>query len=271
MADDDVVDVILAEDEGQMAQYAAAAGFLEKAGQMGRSDPAVFYLLAMARKRQGKIAEARAALRRIPHPDANVWLQFGLLSLREKQLAQAEGEFAHALQLDPASYPACYNLLLTRLSLGNLDACRALVSQVFSLAPSSREQRSLVLLQAVMSHAPQDNGEARPFDPILAEMSPQKEKELLQLLRGLGQLDVSHALLKVLAEALAGQPGHPGKLCGGRSGQGQDFGGSRLLVGGPVLAQAVARFAGPDPRPPDPPVQSPGLYRLLEPGLRGWG
>ena len=96
-------------------RYAAAATVLERAAG---ADPTVAYLLFLAYKRQGKTADARTALRKIIKPDANVTLQMGLLSLAENNLAQAEGEFARAWAMDPASYVVCYNLLLTQLTLG---------------------------------------------------------------------------------------------------------------------------------------------------------
>ena len=82
-------------------RFEAAAELLEKAVKAGCQDPNVHYLLALAYKRQGKTAEARATLRRINPPDANVLLQMGLLSLQERQLAQAEEEFARAFETDP--------------------------------------------------------------------------------------------------------------------------------------------------------------------------
>ena len=76
-----------------------AATLLEQALKSGRADPQCAYLLAVAYKRQGKIAEARAAFRKIADPDANVILQLGLLSFAEKQFAQAEQEFRHAIDI----------------------------------------------------------------------------------------------------------------------------------------------------------------------------
>ena len=68
----------------------------------------------MAPQRQDRAAEARAAMVKIPQPDANVFLQLGLLSLREQQPARAGQEFAQALadgpnflrgRLQPARHP----------------------------------------------------------------------------------------------------------------------------------------------------------------------
>src|SRR5207248_5566340 len=122
---DDVADLPVAEPVD--VRYGHAAALLEKAVQAGCSDPQVAYLLALAHKRQGKTAEARAALRKIARPDANVFLQMGLLSLRENQVAQAEQELARAWQMDDGSFAVCYNLLLARLSLGQLDAAESLL------------------------------------------------------------------------------------------------------------------------------------------------
>src|SRR5262249_31393122 len=103
-----------------------AARFLEQATKAGASDPGVLYMLALAYKRQGKTNEARAALRKIPKPDANVVLQMALLSLAEENLPQAEGELLKAREMDPTSFETCYNLLLTQLTLGKLSECAAL-------------------------------------------------------------------------------------------------------------------------------------------------
>src|SRR5207302_10321382 len=121
------------------ARYSEAAALLERATHAGHTAPEVAYLLALAYKRQGKTAEARAALRKISKPDAAVFLQMGLLSLREKNLAQAEGEFSRAVERDPESFPGCCNLLLTHLTLGHIDLCRALLPRAVELADSVHE------------------------------------------------------------------------------------------------------------------------------------
>src|SRR5262245_41542118 len=115
------------------ARYAKAADVLERAAQGSGQDPNVLYLLALAPKRPGKTNEARAALRKIQKPDANVILQMALLSLEEDNLAQAEGELERAWGMDPASYETCYNLLLTRLTLGKLDGCLELLPKAAAL------------------------------------------------------------------------------------------------------------------------------------------
>ena len=187
----------------------------KRAAHAGHTAPEVAYLLALAYKRQGKIAEARAALRKIARPDAAVFLQMGLLSLREKNLAQAEGEFGRAAEMDPESFPACYNLFLTHLALGHIDLGRALLPRAIGLADTVDERRFLTLLDVLLSAAPltpdssSPGGEGRApssngavHDPaVLADMLPADEERLLVLISGLGQLDVSHALLKALAAA----------------------------------------------------------------------
>src|SRR5262249_6443314 len=101
-----------------VTHLADAARLLEQALSVSGNDPSVAYMLALAYKRMNKVTESRNALRKIAKPDANTVLQMGLLSLQEKQLAQAEQEFSRAWQMDPASYEICYNLALTRLALG---------------------------------------------------------------------------------------------------------------------------------------------------------
>ena len=83
--------------ESVLSRYEVAAQVLDRAVQAGCQDPNVFYLLAMAHKRQGKTAEARTALRKIQKPDANVLLQMGLLSLAGKQPRPGRGRAAPCL------------------------------------------------------------------------------------------------------------------------------------------------------------------------------
>ncbi|MBV9122516.1 MAG: hypothetical protein JO112_04010, partial [Planctomycetes bacterium] len=176
---------------------------LEAVLQEGGPDGKVVYLLALAYKRQGRVLETRTALRRMPRPDANVFLQLGLLSLREQQLPQAVQELARAWQMDPRSFEAGWNLLLTRFSLGQLDGSSALLSQLLELAPAGPEQRRLTLLQALLNSGHHQNGE-RCFDPALAAASAEEEQLLLDLVRGLGHLETSELLLKTL---IAARPG----------------------------------------------------------------
>jgi tetratricopeptide (TPR) repeat protein len=223
-------------DEPDPAQYEAVAQLLERAMQAGCQDTNVFYMLAMAHKRQGKLNEARNALRKIQRPDANVILQMGLLSLQENQLAQAEDELARAWRMDPQSYEICYNLLLTRLTLGKIEECLALIPTALELvsrrlpspppplpagergekptplSPAGRggggegkmqeeERRSLLVLQALLQACRKSNNGAPPFVPLLTELTTADEQRLLKILRSLGQLDTVHTLLKALTEA----------------------------------------------------------------------
>jgi tetratricopeptide (TPR) repeat protein len=198
--------------EPDSAQYEAAAGLFERAVQSGCQDANVLYMLAMARKRQGKLNEARNALRKISQPDANVTLQMGLLSLEENQLAQAEDEFARAWQMDQQSYEICYNLLLTRLTLGKVEDCLALIPKALKLvserAPDGREEekRFLLILQALLQACYQNNKGAPPSVPSLTELTTADEQRLLRILRSLGQLDTVHTLLKTLTGARPRSP-----------------------------------------------------------------
>ncbi len=191
------------------SRYEAAAQVLDRAVSAGCSDPNVVYLLALAYKRQGKTAEARAALRKIVRPDANVILQMGLLSLQEGNLAQAEGELARAWQMDNASYEACYNLLLTQLTLGRVEACYALIPKGLELVAQraavdpvagAEERRFLEVLQSLLQVCMPNNG-AQTSAAQLAELTPADEQRLLKVVRSLGQLDTVHALLQALTNA----------------------------------------------------------------------
>ena len=197
--------------EAVQSRFEVAAQVLERALGFGAKDANVAYLLAMAHKRQGKTADARNALRKIQKPDANVMLQMGLLSLQEGSLAQAEGEFARAWEMDPDSFETCYNLLLTRLTLGNVEdsynlipralelVTRAPEGQSFSGGSPADEQRFLLVLQALLRCCLQ-GGAAMP------ELTTNDEQRLLKVVLSLGQLDTVHSLLKTLADARPSSP-----------------------------------------------------------------
>jgi tetratricopeptide (TPR) repeat protein len=189
------------------SRYEVAAQLLEKAVQANSQDPQIAYLLALAYKRQGQTAEARTALRKIARPDANVLLQMGLLSLRENQLAQAEQEFARAWQMDDRSFAICHNLLLTRLSLGQTDAAQALLPQALELAPTREQKRFFTILGELMAHTKKysamEAGSLLVFDldSPLESITQAEEQRLLKVIRSLGQVDASLALLRTLVNA----------------------------------------------------------------------
>jgi len=179
---------------------AKAAELLEKAIQAGARDGNTAYLLAIAYKQQDNLAGARATLRTIVPADANVWLQLGLLSLREGQPAQAEQEFARAWELDPACYEACHDLVLTRLTLNQLEAAAALLPHCVELAPTNDEKRFLKLLLVVLQSCRPANGKPGSENGLL-EISSDEEESILQLVRSLGQLEGALGLLQTLARA----------------------------------------------------------------------
>jgi tetratricopeptide (TPR) repeat protein len=100
-------------------------------------------------------------------------------------------------------------LLLTQLTLGQFDACVALIPAAMDLAarrpsPSGTaaggdERRFLQVLE-VLLQACRQSSDGRAAG-LLAEMAPGDEQRLLKILRSLGQLDIVHALLQTLAEA----------------------------------------------------------------------
>jgi Flp pilus assembly protein TadD len=195
-----------------------AARLFDRAVQAGCHDPDVLYMLALAHKRQGKTGDARAALRKIPRPDANVWLQMGLLSLRENNLPQAEGDFVRAWEMDQSSYEVCYNLLLVQLTLGKCEDCLGLIPPALELvtqrggdsAPAAEERRFLqvlhLLLQACQAagEGPTSSGGEMPglaAAAALTELNPADEQRLLKVIRSLGHLDTVHRLLQTLTQA----------------------------------------------------------------------
>ncbi len=195
-------------------RYAAAAEVLERAVQGGVSDPNVLYLLALAYKRQNKFADARAALRKIMKPDANVMLQMGLLSLKEQNLAQAEGELVRARDMDKTSYEIAYNLLLTQLTLGKLnDAYNELPRLIELVTPkpdrpatpaqNPAERRFLVTLVALLRQSLKGD-EVLVTDNLLLEMAEDVEARLLKVVKTLGQIDTVFRLLRTLANSRPG-------------------------------------------------------------------
>src|SRR5262249_29902709 len=160
-------------------------------------DPNAAYLLALAYKRQGKSSEARTALRKIADPDASVWLQTGLLSLREKQTEQAEQDFVKAWELDPKSFASGANLLLTLLSMGQTDGAASMAPQVSGLSASPADRRVFDLLQGLLWAVQSGNGERRPH-AALGELDDGDEALLLDLICRLGHLDTVCLLLRTL-------------------------------------------------------------------------
>jgi len=195
----------------QPPRYEAAAQLLEKAVGAGSPDANVQYMLAMAYKRQKKYTEARATLRKIQKPDANVFLQMGLISLEENQLEQAEQEFARAWSMDATSFALSYNLLMTRLTLGQFDKATEMMPRAAALAKTFDQQRFIRLLQALLDTMPKGQRTTNPRDlpplPVdspLHEINADEEKKLLRIIRSLGQIDTIFALLQTLAMARNG-------------------------------------------------------------------
>jgi Flp pilus assembly protein TadD len=193
---------VLPVNEGELAGISRAAQWLQEAVQTGGPEPAALSLLALAYKRQDKIAEARATLQQIQQPDANVWWQRGLLSLRERETAQAEQEFSQAWQLQGASYPIGYNLLLTRLELGRLLDAARLAPRITDVAVTTEQRRLHALLQVWLDRS-LDREAARLESPgyHLTDWTAEDERSLLRLVRSLGHTEVAFTMLQTLAEA----------------------------------------------------------------------
>jgi Flp pilus assembly protein TadD len=188
--------------------YEEAARLLEQALSPSGNDPQVAYMLALAYKRLGKTAEARNAFRKIPNPDTNVLLQLALLSLQEKQYAQAEQELDRAWQMAPGSFANGYNLFVVRLILGRLADASALLPAVMALAADPREERFLLIFRDLLADClrKDERSRAPELGPVLLEMTAAEEQRLVALLRGIDQFEVVYPLLQALAAARPNSP-----------------------------------------------------------------
>src|SRR5262245_21569370 len=183
--------------------YEEAAKLLEQALQPSGNDPNVAYMLGLAYKRLGKVVEARAAFRKIARPDANVVLQLALLSIQEKQYAQAEEELERAWQMDARSFIIGYNLVMVRLIQGNLAESAALLPAVIALAVDPKEERFLLIFQDLLAgiSRQKDADGTGPVGPVMLEMAAAEEQRLVSLLRSIDQFEVVYPLLQALAAA----------------------------------------------------------------------
>jgi Flp pilus assembly protein TadD len=194
------------------SNWEEAISFFEQAQRAGKASPETLYLLAMCHKRLGKINDARAALRQIKNPDANVLLQLGLLAFAENQYAEAEKEFTDALQLDPNFYAANYNLFLTQLFLGKLSLSSEALAKLADQATDSEEKQFLTAMTALVKSADPEPPGTNPgrFDgtngvkkeeslAVLLAMSDDVENRILELLKGAGNLNTTYPLFRALA------------------------------------------------------------------------
>jgi tetratricopeptide (TPR) repeat protein len=181
------------------SDYESAAKFFEKAMIKDWSDPSLAEDLARAYKCQGLISKARRVLQNVARKDPGIAFQIGLLSLEEKRLSQAEEDFARAWAAKPDCFEAGYNLLMTRLSLGELEQAKNILPQVIELAAEQSQRDYLVLIGRVIQNGSSDhleNGEAA----TLADISPEEEQRILEFLQNLGNPDFAAQALSMLAK-----------------------------------------------------------------------
>jgi tetratricopeptide (TPR) repeat protein len=177
--------------------WAEALRLLEQAVKAGNHDPQAHYLLAVAYKHHGRFADARHMLSKIAEPDANVFLQRGILTFIEKEYDRAADEFARSWDKDPNSYPAAFNLMLCRLCLGQLKNAVDMLGKLVPLAPSDAEKRFLGLLRSLLR---QSNAEVLSPEQeyLLGTMTADEEERLLDMVVGLNQFEVVYVLLAKL-------------------------------------------------------------------------
>jgi tetratricopeptide (TPR) repeat protein len=192
-----------------------AARFFEQALKLGCHEAPIAYILAACYKRLGRFLECRAALKRIARPDASVYLQMGLAAFADGDLAQAAQDFLRAREMDPARYAAGYNLFLTHLRLGEMAEAAGLIRELLPLCASVEEQRFLALLEPLLrsisvrpaqpplADGAQSNGR-QVHDSLLNSMTAADEQRLIELISGLGRLEVSYPLLRRLAAVRPG-------------------------------------------------------------------
>jgi tetratricopeptide (TPR) repeat protein len=178
-------------------EYETARRFLQEAILNGCEDSTVGYRLGRAYKQLGRIPRAREALQKIARPDADTFFQLGLLSLEEKRLIQAEEEFARAWAENPEHYPAGYNLLFTRLSLGQVDRALELLPKVLERS-SGNDRNFLELLNRVLQSC-QASGDDNVPPLMMMESSHEEEQRLLQITRELGHPATTAKILHTLA------------------------------------------------------------------------
>ncbi len=192
--------------------FEEAIAYLEQAQKVGKSSRETLYMLAMCYKRLQKNKEARAALRQIKDPDANVFLQLGLLSFAEGQYADAENDFRQAVEKDPQSYGANYNLFLTRLLLGQLGLSSEATNNLANLTADPTEKQFLTLMGALIrcagEESPGNSPSSREINPerkedwnVLSQMPPELENRFVQLLKGMGNVERTYPLFRALARA----------------------------------------------------------------------
>jgi tetratricopeptide (TPR) repeat protein len=174
-----------------------AARLLEQATRAGVHDAPAIMLQALAYKHLGRTGEARQALSKLNNPDADVFLQRGLLAFLDKEFAAAADDFQAALTRNPSSFAAAYNLFLARLWDNKIDLARNALAAAQHLAPSDSEQRFhflvLTLLQLLPGGAPSADAAA-----TLANIRDDEERRLLDLITGLGRFEVAYPLLSRL-------------------------------------------------------------------------
>jgi tetratricopeptide (TPR) repeat protein len=186
----------------QQSDYEAGKRFLQEAIINGSKDSVVAYDLARAFKHLGRLSNAREALQKIANPDAVTFFHLGLLSLEENRLAQAEAEFARTWAESPGLYPAAYNLLFTRLSLGLIDQALELFPAVLERTSDPKEQRILELLEKCLRSSPDRMEEVTPL--LDAQISFEEEQKLLQIAREFGHPATARRILQVLANQKQG-------------------------------------------------------------------
>jgi tetratricopeptide (TPR) repeat protein len=180
------------------SDYTSAAHFLEEAISRGNPDSKAVFDLALVYKHFGNISESRRVLQNYAYSDSGKFFQLGLLSLAENRLAQAEKEFGQAWSENPTLYQAGYNLVLIRLSLGEVGAALDLLPNLTNLAVDDEDRSFLALLDKILRICPSQNGPAAE-SAAMPDINAVEEQKILELCRQLGHPPTAERMLGSLA------------------------------------------------------------------------
>jgi tetratricopeptide (TPR) repeat protein len=174
----------------------ALTPLLDRASKSRSPQQAVAALvIARIHRRKCRLAEARDALRRVSPPSPGVMLQMAAIALQDQQLGQAEELLGRVLHADPGNAAARFNLIWTRLSLGNVSGALELLPPLLSTAPQEW-QRTLTQLHTLLQGG-------STLNIAFADMTQEEERRLLESLLNVGKLE---AVVPLLCQFAAARP-----------------------------------------------------------------
>lgn len=158
-------------------EFVRARTDLEAALQLNPNLPRIYSLVGIARDMNGDIAGAepilRQALRRDPDDfDANVYL--GSILLKERKMEEAKKYLDHALQLQPASPTARYEIAMWESTSGNYDEAAKNLEALTKSNPNWLQPHIELATVYYRLHRPADGAKERA---IVAQLNAQQQSE----------------------------------------------------------------------------------------------